>query len=53
MFGGIYAVDPPVALVEAVEVPLTRIMAAAGTVDRYTTRLTTHLDAYSGRLYIH
>ena len=52
VFGGIYAVEPPIALVEAVEVPLTGSLEAAGTVDRYATRLATNLDDYSGRLFI-
>lgn len=52
VFGGIYVVDTPVALVEAVEVPLTNIVEAHGTVDRYATQLTSHLQDYSGRLYV-
>lgn len=54
VFGGIYAVEPPVALLEAVEVPLTDSIEAAGTVDRYSTQLTTNIHhprgAAAGRL---
>ena len=52
LFGGIYEAGAPLGLAEAVAVPLTGVIDPAGTVDRYTTRLTDLLSDYSGRLYI-
>jgi len=52
MFAGIYEVGAPEVLAEAVEVPLAGTIEPAGTVDRYPTRLTSHLADHSERLYI-
>jgi len=52
LFGGIYEVGAPQGVTEDVQVPLTGEIDLAGTVDRYSTRLTDLLAEYSGRLYI-
>ena len=52
LFGGLYAASDPARIEEAVEVPLSGGLAAAGTLDRFTTTLSDHLANYIGRLYI-
>ncbi len=52
LFGSLYQACDPVRLEEAVEVPLTGTIEPAGTVDRYTTRITDLVAEYSGRLYV-
>lgn len=52
MFGSLYKASEPVLIEEALEVPLTGTIDPAGTVDRYSTRVTELLAEYSGRLYV-
>jgi hypothetical protein len=52
IFAGIYAVGEPQTLPDAVEVPISGGVEAAGTVDRYACELTDKLRGYSERLFI-
>lgn len=52
VFGGIYEAGAPQGVADDLRVPLTGTIELAGTVDRYTTRLTVLLGEYSGRLFI-
>jgi hypothetical protein len=52
LFAGLYAASGPTLVEGAIEVPLTRTMALAGTLDRFATTLTEYLADYAGRLYI-